>query len=298
MRYLIAALAVWLVTVNVHAQGEGEDLLALLGEEETTDFTTATFKTTRIINLHSVEQAAGGVLDFRISHRFGFLNTGAYELFGLDGATIRLGFEYGLNDRIMVGFGRSSYNKTYDGFTKVKILRQSTGKRNMPVSLSWFSSVNVNTMKWRYPERENFFSSRLQFAHQLLIARKFSERLSLQLSPTLIHRNLTSVPEEAHDVIALGGGGRFKLTRRTSVNAEYIHVLPDQLLPMYTNSLSVGVDIETGGHVFQLHCTNSTSMVEPGFVAETVGDWAQGDIHFGFNVSRVFTVREKKRPVD
>jgi hypothetical protein len=277
---------------------DGTDLLSLLGEEETTDYATATFKTTRIINLHSVEQAAGGVLDFRISHRFGFINTGAYELFGLDGATIRLGFEYGINDRIMVGVGRSSFNKTYDGFTKVKILRQSTGKKNMPISLSWFSSMTLNSMKWRYPERENFFSSRLQYAHQLLIARKFGERLSLQLSPTLIHRNLVSVPEEAHDVYAMGAGGRFKITKRSSVNAEYVYVLPDQLLPMYKNSFSVGLDIETGGHVFQLHCTNSTSMVETGFVSETVGDWMEGDIHFGFNVSRVFTVKERKRPAE
>lgn len=277
---------------------DGADLLSLLGEEETTDYATATFKTTRIINLHSVEQAAGGVLDFRISHRFGFINTGAYELFGLDGATIRLGFEYGINDRIMVGVGRSSFNKTYDGFTKVKILRQSTGKKNMPISLSWFSSMTLNSMKWRYPERENYFSSRLQYAHQLLIARKFGERLSLQLSPTLIHRNLVSVPEESHDVYAMGAGGRFKITKRSSVNAEYVYVLPDQLLPMYKNSFSVGLDIETGGHVFQLHCTNSTSMVETGFVSETVGDWMEGDIHFGFNVSRVFTVKKRKRPAE
>jgi len=277
---------------------DGADLLSLLGEEETTDFTSATFKTTRIINMHSVEQAAGGVLDFRISHRFGFINTGVNEMFGLDGATVRLGFEYGITDWLMVGIGRSSFNKTADAFTKVKILRQSSGKRNMPISLSVFTSITKNGLKWRYPERENYYSSRLQYAHQILIARKFSDRLSLQLSPTLIHRNLVTVPEEAHDVLALGMGGRFKLTRRTSLNAEYIYVAPDQLLPMFTNSLSVGFDIETGGHVFQLHFTNSTAMNEPGFVAETVGDWAEGDIHFGFNVSRVFTVKERKRPVE
>ncbi|MFN9394136.1 MAG: DUF5777 family beta-barrel protein [Flavobacteriales bacterium] len=298
MKRFLFVLLLAAAGVPIRAQDEGEDLLSLLGDEETTDYATASFKTTRIINLHSVEQAAGGVLDFRISHRFGFINTGVYEMFGLDGATIRIGMEYGINDRIMLGAGRSSFNKTYDAFTKVKILRQSSGKRTMPISLSWFSSITVNTLKWQFPERENHFTSRLQYAHQLLIARKFNERLSLQLSPTLIHRNLVSVPEEAHDVIAFGGGGRFKVTKRSSINAEYIYVLPDQLLPMYHNSFSVGMDIETGGHVFQLHCTNSTSMVETGFVSETVGDWMEGDIHFGFNISRVFTVKQRKRPAE
>jgi len=295
--FAVLCLPVFLICPDILAQDE-PDLLSLLGEEETVEYATASFKTTRIINLHSVEQTAGGVLDFRISHRFGFLNTGWYELFGMDGATIRLGLEYGLTDWLMVGAGRSSFNKTYDAFAKAKLFRQSSGKRTMPVSVSWFSSITMSTMKWRYPERENFFTSRLQYCHQLLIARKFSDRVTFQLSPGLVHRNLVGVPEEAHDVLSLGGGGRYKITRRTSINAEYIYVLPDQLLPRYTNSFSIGVDIETGGHVFQLHCTNSTAMTEPAFITETVGAWRSGDIHFGFNISRVFTVRAPKPPSD
>jgi hypothetical protein len=298
-------LCIWVLLLilyapsDTYAQPEDEpDLLSLLGEEETLDFATATFKSTRIINLHSIEQAAGGVLDFRISHRFGFVNTGAYELFGLDGATMRLGLEYGITDWLMVGVGRSSFNKTLDGFAKAKILRQSSGSRNMPISISAFSSMIVETMKWKYPERQNFYTSRLKYTFQILIARKFNERLSLQLVPTMVHRNLVATEAERHDVLALGAGGRFKLTKRTSFNAEYIYVAPDQISPMYKNSLSLGFDIETGGHVFQLHFTNSTSMVEPGFVTETVGDWAMGDVHFGFNVSRVFTIREKKKPAE
>lgn len=274
------------------------DLLALLGEEEEINFTTATFKSTRVINGHSVENAAKGVLDFRISHRFGFVNTGAYELFGLDGASIRLGWEYGVTDYLMLGFGRSSFNKAYDGFLKLKLLRQSTGKRRMPVSVSYFTSTVINSIKWQYPERENYFSSRMYYAHQLLIARKFNSNLSLQLTPTLIHRNLVATRNEANTVKALGTSGRYKLTQRLSVNAEYFYVLPDQLSAQYKNSLSVGVDIETGGHVFQLHFTNSTAMTEPGFVTETVGVWREGDIHFGFNVSRVFTIVRKKEPAE
>lgn len=286
-------------SVSAFAQPDDDsDLLSLLGEEETTDYATATFKGTRVINMHSIENVAEGVLDFRISHRFGFLNTGPYEFFGLDGATLRLGFEYGITDRLMVGLGRSSNNKAFDAFGKFKILRQSSGKKNVPITLSIFSSVVCNSIKWSDPSRDNYFSSRLSYTHQILIGRKFNDNFSLQLTPTMVHRNLVQTAAEKNDVYAVGIGGRQKLTKRTSLNAEYFYVLPNQLADRYTNSLSVGFDIETGGHVFQLHFTNSTGMVEPTFVTETVGEWLKGDIHFGFNISRVFTVKERKEPTE
>ena len=271
-----------------------EDLLSLLGGEEEQTYTTATFKTTRIINMHSVENAAAGVMDFRISHRFGFINSGAYDLFGLDQALMRIGFEYGVTDRLMVGFGRSNVNKAYDSFLKYKILRQGSGKRNIPVSVSYFASAVCNTVKWSDPNRDNYFSSRMQYTHQLLIARKFNNDLSLQLTPTLVHKNLVPTVQDKNDILAMGFGGRYKLTQRFSVNGEYIYVLPNQITSTFYNSLSLGVDIETGGHVFQLHLTNSTSMLEPGFITESVGQWKKGGIHFGFNVSRVFTVKDKR----
>lgn len=271
-----------------------EDLLSLLVSEEEQTYTTATFKTTRIINMHSVENAAAGVMDFRISHRFGFINSGAYDLFGLDQALMRIGFEYGVTDRLMVGFGRSNVNKAYDSFLKYKILRQGSGKRNIPVSVSYFASTVCNTVKWSDPNRDNYFSSRMQYTHQLLIARKFNNDLSLQLTPTLVHKNLVPTVQDKNDILAMGFGGRYKLTQRFSVNGEYIYVLPNQITSTFYNSLSLGVDIETGGHVFQLHLTNSTSMLEPGFITESVGQWKKGGIHFGFNVSRVFTVKDKR----
>jgi hypothetical protein len=271
-----------------------EDLLSLLGGDEEQTYTSATFKTTRIINMHSVENAAAGVMDFRISHRFGFINTGAYDLFGLDQALMRIGLEYGVTDRLMVGFGRSNVNKAYDSFLKYKILRQGSGKRNIPISVSYFASAVCNTIKWADPNRDNYFSSRMQYTHQLLIARKFNNDLSLQLTPTLVHKNLVPTLQDKNDILAMGFGGRYKLTQRFSVNGEYIYVLPNQITSTFYNSLSLGVDIETGGHVFQLHLTNSTSMLEPGFITESVGQWKKGGIHFGFNVSRVFTVKDKR----
>jgi hypothetical protein len=198
----------------------------------------------------------------------------------------------------MVGLGRSSFNKVFDGFAKFKILRQSTGAKKMPISLSVFSSVALETVAWANPDRENFFSSRLYYAHQILIARKFSKALSLQLSPTLVHRNLVQTNAEKNDVLALGFGGRQKITNRTSFNFEYFYVLPNQIAEGLYDSFSVGFDVETGGHVFQLHFTNSTPMIEKGFITETSGNWSKGDVHFGFNISRVFTVVKAKKKIE
>ncbi len=283
-----------LLSTFVFAQEDEMDLLSMLGEEETTDYASAAFKTNRVINLHSIENTAGGVLDVKISHRFGFLNGGLYELFGLDGATIRIGADYGITDNITAGFGRSSFEKTLDGFLKWRFLRQSTGKKKMPVTAALFASSAIKTVKWQNPDRENYFSSRMYYTYQLIVGRKFSKSFSLQLSPTVVHRNLVRTNLENNDVYSLGAATRIKLTKRMAINAEYIYVFENQLAPGYRNSFSLGLDIETGGHVFQLHFTNSTSMIEKGFITETVGNWTDGGIHFGFNVSRVFTLRKAK----
>ena len=273
---------------------EGQELLSLLGREETTEYAAASFKTNRVINLHSLESTAAGILDVKISHRFGFLSGGIYELFGLDESTIRLGMDYGISDRLTIGAGRSSYEKTYDGYIKYKVLRQSTGLVNMPVTVAILGTAAITTLKWVDPTRDNLFSSRMSYTTQLIIGRKFSNGFSLQVSPSWVHRNLVATYEEKNDVIAFGFAGRVKLNKRLSINGEYIYVLPDQLAEGFRNSLSFGIDIETGGHVFQLHFTNSTSMIEPGFITETVGQWGKGQIHFGFNISRVFPVAKPK----
>ncbi|MFM2392876.1 MAG: hypothetical protein RLZZ546_858 [Bacteroidota bacterium] len=280
---------------SIHLSSQEEDLLSLLGEEEITDYTTASFKTNRVINLHSLENVAAGVFDFKISHRFGFINGGIQELFGLDESSIRIGGDYGISDRLMVGFGRSSFEKTYDVFAKYKFLRQSKGKVNMPLTAAIFASAAIKTVPFANPERENYFSSRLYYTYQLILGRKFSESFTLQLSPTVVHRNLVATKLEKNDVYGMGTAARLKLTKRTTLNAEYVYLLPNQVALNIKNSLSIGFDIETGGHVFQLHFSNSTSMIEKGFVTETVGDWLDGDIHFGFNISRVFTLKDKRK---
>ncbi|MFZ1750076.1 MAG: DUF5777 family beta-barrel protein [Saprospiraceae bacterium] len=294
MRNLLFICLAYLCGLGIiHAQ---DDLLSLLGEEETIDYTTASFKTNRVINLHSLESTAGGVLDFKINHRFSALNNGLYDLFGLDGANIRFGLDYGISDVVTIGVGRSSFEKTYDGFMKYKFLRQSTGKRRMPFSAAVVLASSIQTLRWENPERDNFFSNRLTYISQIILGRKFSESFSLQLSPTLVHRNLVKTNDEKNDVYALGIGTRLKLSKRVALNAEYVYLLPDQVGEQYTNSLSVGFDIETGGHVFQLHFSNNRSMVEKGFITETTRKWDTSfeGIHFGFNISRVFTLKRKK----
>ncbi|MCF8304780.1 MAG: DUF5777 family beta-barrel protein [Bacteroidales bacterium] len=273
-------------------QSSAQDLMDLVEDEPRVEYATSTFKTTRVINHQSIKKPHDGTLLFIISHHFGRLNQGAYELFGLDNATIRLGFEYGIGDRLAIGVGRSSFQKTYDGFVKYKILRQSSGKRVMPLTMSWYSGMELNSLKWQNPDRDNKFSSRLTYVHQLLMARKFNSRLSLQVSPTVVHKNLVETTDDPNDQYAVGVGGRYKITDMFTVNAEYFARVNEPATGEYYNSLSVGVDIHTGGHVFQLHLTNSKPMFYSGFISETQGDWMDGDIYFGFNINRVFTLKK------
>ncbi|HCI58328.1 MAG: hypothetical protein JST71_10890 [Bacteroidetes bacterium] len=276
------------ITLHATAQDDLMKMLSESGEKEKKEEVTATFKSTRLINGHSVENNKQGVLQLMILHRFGQINSGGYEFFGLDNATMRLGFDYGVTDWLNVGIGRSTFEKMYDGLLKVKFLKQRKG--GTPVTLTAVASMQLNSLKFTDPQRKNYFSSRLTYSYQLLAASKLSNAFSIQLMPTLIHRNLVPTANEKNDVFALGGGGRIKISKSIAFTAEYYYVFPDQISDTYKNSLAVGFDIETGGHVFQIHFTNSRSMVEKGFIAETTGDWLDGGIHFGFNLNRVFTV--------
>jgi len=274
-----------------------DDLLSGLKNELKSDpgYTTSTFKSTRVINSHSSEVLSKGSLDFRISHRFGKINSGAYNLFGLDQATIRIGLEYGLSDRVTVGVGRSSFEKTYDGFIKLKIFRQRKNDESFfPVSVTWFSNMASKALRTGDDQVEQNRAYRYGYAHQIIIARKFNSSISLQVAPILIHRNLTESFNQANDIYAVEFGGRVKVSKRVSINADYIYRLPDYHYAPYVNSASLGIDIETGGHVFQLHVTNSQGMIEETFVSRTDGHLNQGDLFYGFNISRRFQLKKKK----
>ena len=266
----------------------------LLNKKPAKQFTERTFLTTRLVNGHSIENIASGILDLRISHRFGQLNGGFYQLFGLDNATMRMGLDYGVSRKLMIGAGRSTYQKQYDAFLKYKLLTQTEDKGGIPVSVSWMSSMMLNTLKWENPNRKNYFSSRLYYAHQLLIARKFSEGTSIQIMPTMVHYNLVKGSNDPNDLFSIGIGAKQSISKRVSINGEYYYQLPGSRFSGTRNSLSFGVDIETGGHVFQLHVTNSPGMTERTFINETFGQWGKGDLLFGFNISRVFSLKKPK----
>jgi hypothetical protein len=270
-----------------------DDLLDLVDKEsaETSEFTEQTFKGTRLINGHSIETRKQGVLDVIISHRFGRINSGGYELFGLDESNVRLGADYGITDRLNVGLGRNSFEKTYDGFLKYKILRQRP--ESVPISVVGLATVALKTLKTGNPAGEPDLNSRLTYCYQVIIAKKFSPSFSFQLSPTIVHRNSVVEELDPNDIYALGAGGRIKLTKRLSLNAEYYYQFNTVENSPIENSIAIGFDIETGGHVFQLHFTNSRAMNEKGFITETTGDFFDGDVHFGFNISRTFQVSGK-----
>ena len=269
-----------------------DDLLNQLEKQDSTRSfpVEATFKSTRVVNGQSVETMKKNHLDFRISHRFGRLNSGAYQFFGLDQATMRMGFEYGVTDRLEVGVGRSTSQKVYDFFAKYKIIEQTTGGRTIPVSVTLFGGTGIATVN-----RELVFQNKLYYTGQVLIARKFGEKLSLQLSPTWLFRNRPEVLGDEKILLALGIGGRYKLSKRVSLNGEYFYTAREKntVTAPYHDSMSFGVDIETGGHVFQLHFTNSLGMIEKQFIGETAGTWSKGDIHYGFNISRTFSFDKK-----
>lgn len=273
--------------IHLPLQGQ-EDLLEALKKESDPlqkEEAIATFKGTRLINGHTVEVRNKKELDFIISHRFGRLNSGAYHLFGLDEANIRLGLDYGLTDRLNIGVGRSSFEKVYDGFLKYKLLRQGVADGGNPFSAVVFTSAAITTLR---SANNLSISNRIAYSWQLLLARKFSERLSIQLMPSLVHRNLALTEADDNDIYSLGWGGRFKLSKRVALNLEYFYRFNKPVQEENFNPFAIGFDIETGGHVFQLHLTNARAMQEKGFITQTSGNFLNGDIHFGFNISRVF----------
>jgi opacity protein-like surface antigen len=239
-----------------------------------------------------VETKPKGALEFIFSHRFGRVNSGSYTLWGLDDAFVRLGFEYGLTDRLGIGIGRSSTDKSFDSFLRYKVARQSTGARNFPVTITAMGNANVKTSPNDNPLLK--LDDRLSYVGQIMIARKFSTKFSAQINPIFVHRNTVDKSKENNDDIAIGAGARYKITRSLALSGEYYYRLNAKDNTPYYNSIGVGLDIETGGHVFQLLFTNSQGMMERAVVAETDGNFSKGDIHFGFNISRTFQIKKPK----
>jgi hypothetical protein len=257
------------------------------------EYVKGAFKSTRVINGHSMEMLGAGTLDLRILHRFGPINDGINQLFGLDLASMRLGFDYGINNNFTIGIGRTTFKKELDGFLKYRALRQSTGPGSIPFSLILVGGMSVQTIPNTDPAKTVSFNSRTGYYYQLIMGRKFNNHFSLQLSPTMVHRNEVAA-NDVNDVYALGIGTRYKISKRVALVLDYFYVANGLPHTEGTNPLSIGVDIETGGHVFQLHFSNTSGMNERSFITETSNKWGKGEVQFGFNLSRIFTVKKRK----
>lgn len=297
MKKLRQLIIISLLYVPRLSLAQTDSLLNLIQpDNKTREYVTSAFKSSRVVNNQSLEMIGKGVLDLRILHRFGPLNSGATNLFGLDQASFRLGFDYGITKNLTVGIGRSTYQKELDGLVKWRIVQQVRGYKAFPVSIIWVSGVTANTAPVPAGENAKPVSDRTGYYHELIVGRKFSDKFSFQLNPILVHRNRipAASEDEKNEVFAMGAGLRFKLSKRIAFIADYDYVLSGLDKSIYENPLGIGIDIETGGHVFQLHFSNSAGLNENAFLTHSTNKWSKGEINFGFNLSRVFSIRKHK----
>jgi opacity protein-like surface antigen len=292
LKYMLLMVSASVYISALHAQDT--DLLKLVEDKPKKEYVDYSFKSSRVIMSQSMEMIRPGTLDFRILHRFGNVNKGAYEFFGLDNATMRMGFDFGITRYLMLGVGRSTNKKEFDGFIKVRPVQQARGPGALPFSVLAVAGGTLQTVKWSDTSRKNYFTSRLAFYGQLIVGRKFSEGFSFQVMPTVLHRNLVATESDPNDMYAVGVGSRIKLSKRVSFNIDYYYRINPGKIEETFNPFSIGFDIETGGHVFQLHFTNAIGMNEKIFLTETTNSWGRGDVQFGFNLSRTFQLKKKK----
>lgn len=296
LKYIFFVLALAFINSAKAQETDPMKLLADMAPTDAKEPVSATFKGTRLVNQHTIEVGGKRTLDYRIAHRFGPFNSGSYNFWGLDGgASIRMSLEYSYDGRLQFGLGRTSIEKTYDGYLKYRLLRQ-TKNNSMPISVTLFSGMYYTNLKGAATlisgvDKYKNTSSRISYAHQIMIARKFGEKLSIQVTPSMVHYNQVDNISDKNDTYAVGALGRYKITRRTALTFEYMARINEfSRTNTYYNSMGIGVDIETGGHVFQIHLTNSLGITENQFIAKTTDSWADNGMRLGFNISRAFTL--------
>ncbi|WP_425237243.1 DUF5777 family beta-barrel protein [Ulvibacterium sp.] len=280
-------LSILIIVLPFFAFSQEDDLLGEINNVNTQGtYEIAAFKGLKIVNFESTKMVSKKQLFFVVSHRFGSIKTGIEDFFGLDQAVTRLNFIYGISDGINIGISRSSFQKTYEGSLKLRLLRQQAG--GSPFTIVLFSNILMNTSLEEDILPGLKFEHRLSYSTQALISKKLNKNLSLQLAPTFFHDNLVAFDGQENSQYAIGIGGRHKLTKRWSINIDYGLHLNRATNSHFKNPLSIGFDLETGGHVFQLHFTNAQPMNTNTFLGQATGDWGNGDVFFGFNLSRVF----------
>ena len=265
-----------------------DDLLKELESDKpkTKEIVQTAFKGMQICTMQSTKLAAKGEYYFMVAHRFGDLTNGFDNFFGFDNALTKIGGLYGATEWLTVGVSRHTYRKIYEFSAKYRLANQEVD--GFPFTIVAYNTVEINSeLKTAlFPELK--FINRLAFSTQLPISRKFSEKLTFEFNPIYIHKNLFDDATEKKDQFLVALGGRYKLTKRLSVNGEYAYKLGAAPSNVYTNPLTVGLDIETGGHVFQLVFSNSQPMNEVSYYTNGTGNWSSKGIYFGFNLYRVF----------
>lgn len=252
------------------------------------------FMAPRNINLYTVEPLSKGELHYSIMHTFGEVSGGVKNLWGIDqGANVRFSFEYGFGEQFSLGFGRSSMDKVYDISARYSLLRQMQEKGS-PLSVTVIPSIGITTASFGFLSRDYSFSERLNFNLATPIARKVSDKLSLQIVPMITHFNRVGLELNVADPLvntyySVGVGGRYKIAPRTAVTFQYIPPITDA--ENLDHNIGIGLDIETGGHVFQMFFTTSRALNESYLVSSGNGDFFDGGYRFGFNVNRLFRVR-------
>lgn len=262
-------------------------MISQIEDEAAPEPVSGAFKSTRVINAHSIEMLAKGNLDFRIMHRFGFVSDGIRQFFGLDAASMRMSFDYGITNHLSIGIGRSTFRKELDGFIKARLVQQTKGTVRRPFSVIIAAGSTMHTEQYFTTPKPSTVQ-RLGYYVQLVAGRKFSRNFSMQLSPIFVHTNLPATIGDPQGVFAMGLGARYAISPRTAITFDYHH--PFASLAESTDPLSLGLDISTGGHTFQLQFSNSTGMNERAYITQTTGNFFKGDIRFGFNLSRIFRV--------
>lgn len=303
-----------LMSVSAFSQDDLLDIVKDDPKNEPPKSVYATFKTTKIVSAQTIETVKKRNLDFRVTHRFGniynsnsknALNEAAHNAFGLDNASdIRMSFDYGITDKLTIGIGRSKFREMNDATVKYRFLTQLENNK-IPVSVCFYGNLGYSSMT-----TDNLYAGtirpktkeahRLQYVSQILIAHKFNSRFSLQIMPTYVHRNFikqqlntNNNKEDANGLFSLGIGGRIKLSKRFAFVADYFYNFSEFRTNnpnAYYNPLGVGIEIETGGHVFHINYTNGPAILESSLLTSTQDTWAKGQIKLGFNISRWFAL--------
>jgi hypothetical protein len=284
----------FLLLCSLAVQAQESDLFDVFEESTQSEVVYATFKGTQLINAATNETPGEGVLQFVMAHRFGSFNDDyLYNFFGLDNAQVRMQLDYGVTDRLNIGIGRSSFLKVADGFVKYQLLQQQKGTKTVPVSIALHSSTNYRNA--RYTDGiDHTMSDRLSYMHQAIIARKWNRKLSTLVSPSVVHFNLVPTAQDPNTTAHITLGARYKISNRMALTGESTLLSNREFSSgeRYTTPFALGVDIETGGHVFQLHISNTRAMNGPYWMARNPYSASNGGLFLGFNISRVFTVKE------